>query len=121
MKAEPILLEYELTTHGCKIYLDGEVIGYGNSALFDGARMLLSLGYDPETLMTTKSTASQYNSWTPKPISEWAKLTVKERKSGALSVETFVAFPGATLQPRNDILRVHLPEQPFGAVRGAIS
>lgn len=73
---------------------NGELIGLVNSPAYDGARLLVKLGYDPDKLMTTRAMDSQHYFWTPQPIHKFAKLTVKERDKSGLAVEPFIQFPG---------------------------
>ena len=101
-----IIIEYQIKTYQTlpsdksdkkskfTIFLNGEVIGLVNSPAYDGARLLLKMGYDPDRLMTTKSVTSQHNSWKPQPIHKFAKLTVKERDKSGMAVEGFIQFPG---------------------------
>lgn len=57
----------------CEIFLNGRMIGLGNSAAADGARLLLQLGYSPDQLMTTREMSSDCCSWKPAKISAFAK------------------------------------------------
>ena len=105
-KEDIIVIEYNLKT--CRtlpsdkndkkskftIFVDGELIGLVNSPAYDGARLLVKMGYDPDRLMTTKSVKSDCLSWTPQPIHKFAKLTVKERDKSGMAVEGFIQFPG---------------------------
>ena len=105
-KQDTIIIEYKIKTYQTlpsdkrdkkskfNIFVNGELIGLVNSPAYDGARLLLKLGYDPERLMTTKSVTSQHNSWKPQPIHKFAKLTVKERDKSGMAVEGFIQFPG---------------------------
>lgn len=81
------------------IYLNDNFIGLVNSPSHDGARLLLKLGFDPETLMTTQAQDSQHPSWKPQKLRQWAKLTVKERDSTGLALEPFSQFPGVGVLP----------------------
>lgn len=80
------------------IFVDGELIGLVNSPAYDGARLLVKMGHDPDKLMTTKSVQSDCLSWTPQPLWKWAKLTVKERDKSGLAVEGFREFPGVGMK-----------------------
>lgn len=103
---ELIIIEYKIKTYNTlpsdkhdkkskfTIFVNGEVIGLVNSPAYDGARLLVKMGYDPERLMTTKSVTSQHNSWKPQPIHKFAKLTVKERDKSGMAAEGFREFPG---------------------------
>ena len=77
-----------------EIYLNGKSLGFVASPIYDGARILLKMGFDPDTLLTTQSQYSNFPSWKPQPIWKWAKLTVKERDATGLATETFTQFPG---------------------------
>ena len=106
MNEELIVIEYNLKTYNTlpsnkndkkskfTIFVGGELIGLVNSPAYDGARLLLKLGYDPDRLMTTKSVKSDCLSWKPQPIHKFAKLTVKERDKSGMAVEGFREFPG---------------------------
>ena len=106
MNTDLIVLTYNLKTYNTlpsdkrdkkskfTIFVDGELIGLVNSPAYDGARLLVKMGYDPQRLMTTRSMDSQHNSWTPQPIHKFAKLTVKERDKSGMAVEGFIQFPG---------------------------
>lgn len=105
-KEDLIVVEYKLRTYETlpsdkqdrkskyAIFVDGRLIGLVNSPAYDGARLLVKMGYDPDRLMTTKSVQSDCLSWTPQPLWKWAKLTVKERDKSGLAVEAFSQFPG---------------------------
>lgn len=109
-KEDLIIVEYELKTYETlpsnrkdrkskfAIFVDGELVGLVNSPAYDGARLLVKLGYDPDRLMTTKSVESDCLSWTPQPIRKFAKLTVKERDKSGLAVEGFSQFPGVGMK-----------------------
>ncbi len=74
------------------IFVDGELIGLVNSPAYDGARLLVKLGYDPQKLMTTKSVESQHYSWTPQPLWKWAKLRSVETDSYSVGSKSFRAW-----------------------------
>ena len=106
MEQDLIVLTYNLKTYQTlpsdkrdkkskfTVFVNGELIGLVNSPAYDGARLLLKLGYDPDRLMTTRSVDSKHNSWKPQSIKEFAKLTVKERDKSGMAVEGFIQFPG---------------------------
>lgn len=73
-------------------FVDGELIGLVNSPAYDGARLLLKMGYDPQRLMTTRSMDSQHNSWTPQPIHKFAKLRSVETDSREVCSKSFRAW-----------------------------
>lgn len=100
-KEEPIVLEYKLKTYETlpsdrqdrkskyAISVDGELIGLVNSPAYDGARLLVKLGYDLNRLMTTKSVDSQHYSWTPQPIRKFAKLRSIETDTRSVCSKSF--------------------------------
>ena len=104
-KQDTIIIEYKIKTYQTlpsdkrdkkskfTVFVDGELIGLVNSPAYDGARLLLKLGYDPDRLMTTQSLYSKYHSWEPKPIREWANITVTESKNGDIRTRPYIAFP----------------------------
>lgn len=71
------------------IYLNDNFIGLVNSPSHDGARLLLKLGFDPDTLMTTQAQDSQHPSWKPQTLHKWAKLTTEEQDDRAVRVKSF--------------------------------
>lgn len=71
------------------IFVDGELIGLVNSPAYDGARLLVKMGYDPQRLMTTRSMDSQHNSWEPQPIHKFAKLRSVETDNRSVCSKTF--------------------------------
>lgn len=98
-----ITLIYELRTFNTdygsdkkskfEIYLNGTSLGLVNSPTYDGARLLLKLGYDPEELLTTRQADSKHNSWVPKPLSHWAKLSTQELDHRQVRVRTYTECP----------------------------
>lgn len=72
-----------------EIYLNGTSLGLVNSPTYDGARLLLKLGFDPDTLMTTQAQDSAHPSWKPQPLHKWAKLTTEEQDDRAVRVKSF--------------------------------
>ena len=100
-KEDIIVIEYKIKTYQTlpsdkrdkkskfTIFVDGEVIGLVNSPAYDGARLLVKMGYDPQRLMTTRSMDSQHNSWTPQPIHKFAKLRSVETDNRSVCSKTF--------------------------------
>lgn len=95
-----IVLDYKLRTYDdsdraskCEIYLDGELIGVEPSAATHGARLLLKLGYSPNTLMTTKSLFSEYPSWVPRRIGDWAETSCTEARDGRITIRPHRTLP----------------------------
>lgn len=98
---ETTILEYQLKTYDTlpsdktdkkskfALYLKGEFIGLVASPVYDGARLLLSLGYSPDTLMTTKAKDSQNVSWKPQALTKWAKLTTEEQANREVRSRSF--------------------------------
>lgn len=72
-----------------RIYLNDNLIGTVASPSYDGARLLLKLGFDPDTLMTTQAQDSAHPSWKPQPLYKWAKLTTEEQDHRAVRVKSF--------------------------------
>ena len=75
------------------IYLNDNFIGLVNSPSHDGARLLLKLGFDPETLMTTQAQDSQHPSWKPQKLRQWAKWTTQELDHRQVRVRTYTECP----------------------------
>lgn len=50
--------------------------------LFDGARVLLARGYNPDTLMTTRHEGKQFDNFKPASIGAMAELATSEDKNG---------------------------------------
>lgn len=102
---ETIILEYQLKTFDAhpsdktdkkskfNVYLGGELIGVVASPAYDGARLLLKLGYSPDALMTTKAKDSQHASWKPQTLAKWAKLTIQELDHRQVRSKTFTECP----------------------------
>ena len=65
-------------------WLDGELICISRQPRLDGAREMLRRGYGPDVLMTTRAHDRSYDSWTPAPLGELAKLTVAEMSGRGL-------------------------------------
>lgn len=94
-----ITLIYELRTFNTdygsdkkskfEIYLNGTSLGLVNSPTYDGARLLLKLGYNPEELLTTRQADSKHNSWNPQALWKWAKWTTEEQYDRAVRVKSF--------------------------------
>lgn len=94
-----ITLIYELRTfnteHGrdkkskFEIYLNGTSLGQVNSPTYDGARLLLKMGYDPEELLTTRQADSLHSSWKPQPLWRWAKWTTEEADDRSVRAKSF--------------------------------
>lgn len=71
------------------LYLGETLIGLVASPIHDGARLLLKMGYDPETLMTTQAKDSQCSSWKPQPLWKWAKWTTEEADDRSVRAKPF--------------------------------
>lgn len=94
-----ITLIYELRTFNTdngsdkkskfEIYLDDTSLGLVNSPTYDGARLLLKLGYNPEELLTTRQADSKYNSWNPQALWKWAKWTTEEADGRSVRAKSF--------------------------------
>lgn len=94
-----ITLIYELRTFNTdygsdkkskfEIYLDGTSLGLVNSPTYDGARLLLKMGYNPEELLTTRQADSKHNSWNPQALWKWAKWTTQELDHRQVRVKSF--------------------------------
>ena len=77
----------------CRIYLNDNLIGTVASPSYDGARLLLKLGFDPDTLMTTQAQDSAHPSWKPQPLYKWAKLSTQELDHRQVRVRTYTECP----------------------------
>ena len=98
---ELIVIEYKMKTYNTltsdkrdkkskfTIFLNGELIGLVNSPAYDGARLLVKMGYDQDRLMTTRSMDSQHNSFLPQPIHKFAKLRSVETDNRSVCSKTF--------------------------------
>lgn len=71
------------------IYLNDKFIGLVNSPSYDGARLLLKMGFDHDTPMTTQAQDSAHPSWRPQPLWKWAKWTTEEQYDRAVRVKSF--------------------------------
>ena len=101
MNEELIIIEYKIKTYKTlpsdkrdkkskfTVFVDGELIGLVNSPAYDGARLLVKMGYDPDRLMTTRSMDSQHNSWKPQPIHKFAKLRSIETDNRSVCSKSF--------------------------------
>ena len=101
MNTDTIVIEYNLKTFNTlpsdrndrkskfTIFVVDEQVGQVNSPAYDGARLLLKLGYDPDRLMTTKSVSSQHYSWNPQPIHKFAKLRSVETDNRSVCSKSF--------------------------------
>lgn len=72
-----------------EIYLNGTSLGQVNSPIYDGARLLLKMGYNPEELLTTRQADSLHNSWKPQPLWKWAKWTTEEADNRSVRAKSF--------------------------------
>lgn len=100
-KEDLIVVEYNLSTYETlpshrkdrkskyAIFVDGELIGLVNSPAYDGARLLVKMGYDPQRLMTSKSVQSDCLSWEPQPLWKWAKLRSVETDTRSVRSRSF--------------------------------
>ena len=100
-KEELIIIEYNIKTYNTlpsdkndkkskfTVFVDGELIGLVNSPAYDGARLLVKMGYDPDRLMTTKSVESDCLSWKPQPIHKFAKLRSVETDNRSVGSKSF--------------------------------
>lgn len=123
-KEDLIVVEYKLRTFETlpsdrkdrkskyAIFVDGRLIGLVNSPAYDGARLLLKMGYDPDRLMTTRSMDSQHFSWTPQPIHKFAKLRSVETDSREVCSKSFRAWTRVGIEmPSNSFYGSALPER----------
>lgn len=92
-------------------YLDEQFICRSSQVIYDAARALLEMGYDPEEILTARHVNSENDSFVPKPIGEWAKWTVVEKNKGGLELREWAPHPDAsefspepTTERRNDVL-----------------
>ncbi len=81
---------------------DGTFVCRTHQPSVDGARALLKLGYAPAELLTTRMAGSEWDSWMPLPIEEWAKWTYTEGDKG-LRRERWRPGPYSRLPVRGDI------------------
>lgn len=65
-------------------YVGDAFIVCSRQPLLDGARKLLELGYNDDEPLTMRMHNREYDSFIPKPISEWAKWTIKEAGRGPI-------------------------------------
>lgn len=113
-KEDLIVVEYKIRTYETlpsdrkdrkskfAIFVDGEFIGLVNSPAYDGARLLLKMGYDPDRLMTTRSVDSQHFSWTPQSIHKFAKLRSVETDSREVCSKSFRAWTRVGMKPASN-------------------
>lgn len=73
-------------------YVGSELIVTSRRPWFDGARVLLKRGHDPDTLLTIRHDGKDYDSFAARPIGELAKWTIKERDRGGLCRERFQSW-----------------------------
>lgn len=74
-------------------HLDDTLVVESHQPIYDGARRLLKLGYDPDTLMSARHETSKFDSIDPTPIRLLAKWTVVERDKGCLHLTPWRALP----------------------------
>ena len=63
-------------------YLGDDSICRSREPLFDGARVLLARGYNPDTLLTTRHEGKQFDNFKPATIGELAALATSEDQNG---------------------------------------
>ena len=68
-------------------------LGGSREPLFLGARRLLTLGYDPQALLTTRWRNRSFDNFVPTPIEYLAKLTVREEDRSGLRIRKYEGFP----------------------------
>jgi hypothetical protein len=61
--------------------------------LVDGARELLTRGFDPATPLTMRMEGKAYDSFQPLPIGKWAGWTYKEGEKDALRRTAWMPLP----------------------------
>ncbi|MDB6181975.1 hypothetical protein [Paracoccus fistulariae] len=100
-KEDLIVVEYKIRTYETlpsdkqdrkskyAIFVDGQLIGLVNSPAYDGARLLVKMGYNPDRLMTTRAMDSQHYSWRPEPIRKFAKLRSVETDTRSIRSRSF--------------------------------
>lgn len=73
-------------------YLGEDLLCTSRIPFFDGARVLLRLGYDPDLPLTMRHVGSAYPSFVPVPIGQAAKLTVRENDEDGLRVRLYEPY-----------------------------
>jgi len=114
-KEDLIVVEYKIRTYETlpsdrqdrkskyAIFVDGRLIGLVNSPAYDGARLLVKMGVDPEKQMTTRSMDSKHYSWRPQPIHKFAKLRSVETDSREVCSKSFREWTRVGIEmPSND-------------------
>jgi hypothetical protein len=69
------------------------VIRNSRQPLADGARELLTRGFDPATLLTMRLEGRAYDSFRPMPIGHWAKVTYTESEEHPLRRQRWMPRP----------------------------
>lgn len=92
------LVPVPLTDRFDAIMPDGRILVRSRQPLFDGARKLAALGYDPDILIEARYRHSPIVAMRS-TIGEAAKWTIKERDSGGLRKERWQPFMGRPSSP----------------------
>lgn len=74
-------------------WLGGDLLCVSHQPALDGARELLKLGRNPAELMTTRWQGKDFDNFVPRPIRDFAALTVQDSKRGTPSFVKFRPFP----------------------------
>lgn len=74
-------------------YLDEQFICRSSQVIYDAARALLEMGYDPDEILTARHANSENDSFIPKPIGEWAKWMVQESDKGGMTLRRWAPHP----------------------------
>lgn len=72
------------------VMLDGHELGRTRQPLYEGARMLLAAGHDPEAMLTMRLDGSAFPSFKPMSIAALAKWTIEETDESGLKRRRWV-------------------------------
>jgi len=80
----------------------GEFVVQSHQPLADGARELLVRGHDPAALLTMRHAGKAYDSFLPRPIGVWAKVSYSEGAKTLLQSGAWVPFAGVRQTPTSE-------------------
>ena len=89
-----IMIDREVVGPGGARYdisMDGKPLGRVRVPRLDGARLLLRMGWPPETLLTTRWRGNDFDNWQPATVGHLAGMSVTETESQGIKRIRFQA------------------------------
>ena len=85
------------------VYLDGEFVVTSSQPFYDGARVLRSLGYADDTLLTMRHHNKLYDSFKPMAIGWLAQWTMSDSPKTGLARRKWQPMPEHLKGKRNEV------------------